>query len=155
MKDNNLDFLPQSDEGLYNEKNDSVLAPDSYYENKEKASDESDERYYEVIEGGAPKTRVFSVVSLILGIVSILLSFTGWIGFIIGMGAIAFSVVSRIKLGYFDNMAIFGLLLGIFGIVFGAFYTILVWILGPNGLADMFSGIASPDTGSGNTINGI
>ena len=155
MEDKNFDFLPESKEDFYNEKNDAVLAPDSYYSEKESLASGEEERYYEVMESGAPKTRVFSVVSLVLGIVSILFSFIGWLGFIVGAVAIVFSVVSRVKLGYFDSMAIFGLILGIFGIVFGAFYIVLVWIFGPEGLGNMFSGISNPTPTPDSSINGI
>ena len=35
------------------------------------------------------------------------------------VAAIALSIVSRTTLGYFDGMAIAGLILGIFGLIFG------------------------------------
>ena len=155
MEDKDVDSLPEARDDFYNEKNDAVLAPDSYYAEKEDTGLGEEERYYEVIEGSKPKTRGFSVASLSLGIISILFSFIGWIGFIVGIAAIAFSVISRIKLGYFDNMSIAGLILGIFGAVFGAFYIIVTLIFGPEGIGSVFSGIPAGDTAPESSVNDI
>ena len=44
-----------------------------------------------------------------------------------GAGAVILAIVSRRNLGYFDGMTIAGLILGIFGFVFGA--TIIIYTL--------------------------
>ena len=142
MEERKLDFPTGSGENLYNEKNDAIIAPDSYYSEKE-ADFSEEERYYEIIDNSKPKTRAFSVVSLSLGIISILLCFVGWLGFILGAAAIALSIVSRVKLGYFDSMAVAGLILGIFGVVFGVFYIIFTMIFGPDLLGGTLLGAAS------------
>ena len=125
MENKKTDTFHDEDENLYNEKNDAIIAPDSYYLDKTEKNDDGEERYYEVIDDSKPKSKIFSVISLILGVASVLLGFTGWPALILGALAIVFSIVSRVKLGYFDTMGIAGLMLGIFGIVFGMFYTVL------------------------------
>ncbi len=154
MEDKNYDSLPEAREDFYNEKNDAVLAPDSYYSEKKDKGFSEEERYYEVMESGKVKTRAFSVISLILGVISILFSFIGWIGFLVGAVAIIFSVISRIKLGYFDSMSIAGLILGIFGAVFGLFYIVIALMFGPEGLAGITSDF-SGGTGTGSSLNDI
>lgn len=66
-----------------------------------------------------PKTRGWSVVSLVVGIISVLCCCLGWAGLVFGAVAVIASIISRRSLGYFDGLAIAGLVLGIFGIVFG------------------------------------
>ena len=152
MEEKNIDFLPEGRDEFYNEKNDAVIAPDSYYSEKEVSLPE-EERYYEVMEGKKAKTRAFSVTALVLGIASVIFSFIGWFGLIVGAAAIVFSIISRIKLGYFDSMGIAGLILGIFGAVFGAFYLIVNLVFGPDGLAGAISRI--PDSNPDSSMNGI
>lgn len=68
---------------------------------------------------GRPKTLGWSVAALVLGIVAAITSAFGWSSIILGAAAIACAVVSRLVLGYFDGKSIAGLILGIFGAVFG------------------------------------
>ena len=154
MEDNKMDSLPESSDSFYNEKNDAIYAPDSYYSEKNTDSSSDEDRYYEVMDSSKPKTKAFSVVSLTLGIISILFCFIGWLGFIVGIAAIAFSAVSRIKLGYFDSMSVAGLILGIFGVVFGAFYMIFTLIFGSDGLFGILSDPAGGTNGD-SSVNGI
>lgn len=86
---------------------------ESSYEKKENI------RYDEIFDNGKKKTLAFSIVSLVTGILSILCCCFTFIGLPLGIIAIVFSVVSRKKLGYFDGMAVAGLVLGIFGAVIG------------------------------------
>ena len=134
MEDNKKEF---SDEGaeLYKEKNDAIITPDSYYENLPdvKRQDE-EERYYEIFDNGKPKSLGWSIASIVLGIISVLYGFIGWIGIIIGAAAICFAVISRVRLGYFNTMSVAGLILGIFGMVFGISYLLFTVIFGPAGL---------------------
>ena len=76
-------------------------------------------RYEELFDAAAPRSRFLSVASLVLGIISVALSFTGWWVLIIGALAILASLASRKNLKYFDGMSIAGMMLGIFGMVFG------------------------------------
>ena len=100
------------------ESEDVEVTPESYYHNITESSG-GDDRYYEIFEKSKHKTLGWSASSMVFGIISVLLCFFGWVGLIFGAVAIILSAVSRILLGYFDGMAIAGLILGIFGVVFG------------------------------------
>ena len=82
-------------------------------------------RYDEIFDKNNPKTMGFSVVSVILGALSVLFGWVVFLGVVFGAAAVVFSAISRKTLRYFDKMAIAGLILGIFGVVFGA----SAWIL--------------------------
>ena len=79
-----------------------------------------EERYEEVIDTEHPKTLGFSIAALILGILSIVGSLGGAPGLALGILAIGLSVFSRYRLGFFDKFSIAAIIVGIFGIVFGA-----------------------------------
>ncbi len=66
-----------------------------------------------------PKSRAWSVASLILSIISVLCCCSPIIAITAGVVALACSIVSRKTLGYFDGLSIAGLIVAIFGIVFG------------------------------------
>ena len=67
-----------------------------------------------------PRTMLYSVLSLVCGIAALILGCCGgWFGLGVGALAIAFSIISRRHLGYFDTKSIVGLVLGIGGVVFG------------------------------------
>ena len=85
------------------------------------------ERYDEIFDATKPKTIGFSVASMVLGILSVICCCMGWSGLILGALAIVFSIVSRKVLGYFDGMSIAGLIVGIFGLCFGALIVFIVY----------------------------
>lgn len=71
------------------------------------------------------RTRLFSILSLTCGIVSLgLCLFFGIPALIVGLLAIIFAALSRLRLGYFDNLTIIGMVTGIFGTVIGTFMLI-------------------------------
>lgn len=74
---------------------------------------------YKTVMDGVPRSRGWSVASLVLGILSVLCCCITYGGLIMGVLAIVFAVISRRNLGYFDGMAIAGLVVGIIGTVFG------------------------------------
>ena len=85
-----------------------------------------------------PRSMLYSILSLVCAIVSVLICCCGgWFGLGLGALAIAFSVIARRHLGYFDGMAIAGLVLGICGVLFGAAMAV-VGILIDNGTLDAF-----------------
>lgn len=115
--------------------------PEAYYH--EKTDNEADanaqDRYYEVFDKDKPKYILWSLISAILGGISVICSLYGWGGLVVGIGAVAFAIVSRVNLKYFDKITIVGLILGIFGMVFGA-STIVLEVLIENGkLTDYYS----------------
>jgi uncharacterized membrane protein len=71
-------------------------------------------------------TRTFAIVSLVLGILSVVCCCLTELGLVIGIAAIVFALVSRKMNGYFDSFAITGLIFGIFGAVLCAIVMVIV-----------------------------
>ena len=80
---------------------------------------EQDYAFQTLMRNGKPKTLGWSVASMVIGILSVVCCVLGWSGLILGVAAVVFSIISRKQLGYFDGMSVAGLILGIFGFVFG------------------------------------
>ena len=59
--------------------------------------------------------RGWSVLALLFGILSVAFVTVQTAGFITGLLAASFSVISRAKLGYFDKLSLLGLIVGVFG----------------------------------------
>ena len=62
------------------------------------------------------RSRLFALLSLIFGILSATLSIFGIAGIILGALAVTFAVVSRVRMSYFDSLALIGLITAIIGI---------------------------------------
>lgn len=90
----------------------------------------SEYAFQTVTRSGKPKTIGWSLASLLCGIAALITSVFGWPGIVLGVLAIAFAIISRIILGYFDGMLTFGFILGIHGLFIGLASTILVANLG-------------------------
>ena len=73
---------------------------------------------YKTVMDGVPRSRGWSVASMVLGILSILCCCFTYVPLVLSVLAIVFSIVSRRNLGYFDGMAIAGLVMGIIGFIF-------------------------------------
>ena len=78
----------------------------------------SDDEYYTLGADRASRSLLFSVLSLVLAVFSILVFSFYYISIPISIGAVVCSIVARKRLGYFDNVAILGLIFAIFGFVF-------------------------------------
>ncbi len=65
------------------------------------------------------KSRGFAVASLVLGILSVVCCCFLYVTLAMAILSIIFAIVSRRKMGYFDPLALAGLILGIIGAVFG------------------------------------
>lgn len=91
------------------------------WNNQYQQNDNNEQEYafQTLTRNGRPKTLGWSVASMVVGIVSVVCCCFGWSGIVLGIGAVLLSIVSRKTLGYFDGMSIAGLVLGIFGLVFG------------------------------------
>ena len=74
---------------------------------------------YKTVLKGEGNKRTFSVISLILSVISVFLFVFPWASIALGVLGVVFSVLSRRNLGYFDGFSLAGLIVGIFGIVFG------------------------------------
>ena len=62
--------------------------------------------------------RTWSAVSLIFSILSVGFFWLAWLGLIFGVISIAFALVSRKVLGYFDSVALVSIIIAVFGSVF-------------------------------------
>ena len=69
------------------------------------------------------KTRAWSVVALVLSVLSILLCLVYWLGLFAGVFAVVCAIVSRRVLGYFDRISVAAIIISVFGIVFSAVVT--------------------------------
>lgn len=70
---------------------------------------------------GQVASRGWSVASLILSIVSLICCCFPWGGMVFAVLGIIFAIVSRKRLGYFDGLAVAGLITAIFSIVIMVF----------------------------------
>ena len=84
-------------------------------ENAEKKSIEDDDFKNILTKSGKPKTKLFSVISLILGAASVIISFFAVWGIFVAVAALCISLYARKSLGYFDPRSIAGLSLGTVG----------------------------------------
>lgn len=116
----------------YNDKNEMKIenyrADAVDYEDKtedlEERNDGADE-YYSLPEDRRSRTMLWSVLSLALSVLSILLCAFWYVSVVFAVASIVFAIVSGKRFGYFDTMAVIGLILGIVGVTFGAASAVL------------------------------
>ena len=104
-----VDYVVSDEDASYSEKTE-----DEY---KEQAVKE--EEYYPLPKDPKKRTMLFSVISVILSVLSIGLSVFYIPALILAVLALGFALYSRYILGYFYKPALVGLILSIFGIIFG------------------------------------
>ena len=85
--------------------------------NNEKTSDDQSFVYQNVMTDKKTR-RTWSVVSLVLSILSIAFFWLSWLGLVFGVIAVVFALLSRKMLTYFDNISLASIFVGVFGIVF-------------------------------------
>ena len=124
------------------------------------ASEEERKYAYKTVMDGVPRSRGWSVASMVLGILSVLCCCLTYGGLVMGLLSIVFAVVSRRNLGYFDGMAIAGLVIGIIGTVFGVMTVIseIYLTANPELLENYLKYLESLETeleGAGGTTNGF
>ena len=114
--------LPRAYEGIREDEGEDYVAGEYSTPESEAPRDEvTESESVETLPFDKPKTIVFSIVSLILSVISLLYGLSGFVGMVFGVAAIVFAIISRVHLGYFDAKSVIGLILGIVGIVFGVF----------------------------------
>ena len=86
--------------------------------NNEFNTQEQENVYQNVMEAKSAN-RGFAIASLVLGIASIVCCCLSYVGPILAVVAIVFAIVSKSKMGYFDSLAVAGLVMGIIGVVLG------------------------------------
>ena len=62
------------------------------------------------------RSRLFALLALIFGILSAILSPFGITGIVLGVLAVVCSVISRVRMSYFDSLSLIGLIAAIIGI---------------------------------------
>ena len=90
---------------------------------------EDNDFVYKAVMEGKRKSRAWSVASLAVSVVSLICCCSHWVGAVLGAIAIVFAIISRRSIGYFDGLAIAGLIVGIFGVVFGVAGYIFLYTL--------------------------
>ena len=103
------------------------------YNNQYQQGGEDDYAFQTLMRNGRPKTKGWSVASMVIGIISVVCCCGGWCGIFLGVGAVILSIISRKTLGYFDGMSVAGIVLGVFGFVLG-----IALIIGINMIPEEF-----------------
>ncbi len=62
--------------------------------------------------------RTWSVVSLALSVLSVLLTYFSWVSLVLAVASVVCAVVSRKNLGYFDKISLASIIVAIFGVMF-------------------------------------
>ena len=110
--DNNLDTNREVDTDL-------VTIDDT--EERVDTADNDDGEFYPVPKGS---TRAFSLLSLILALAALTVAVLfPYVGIALAIGGIILSVLSQRLVGYFDKLAVAGLIIAIFAFVFACFTT--------------------------------
>ena len=84
-----------------------------------RVDEESDFAYTIVTTNGKPKSLVWSVLALIIGILSVVLGFFGWAGVISAVVGLFLSILAWRLLGFFNLYILIGLISSIFGATLG------------------------------------
>ena len=111
--------------GFYNDNDDRLLTDGSAEVNEEEEAfdieDEEAEQYYELPPAIKSRSRIWSVTSFALGVLSLALCVFYYVSLVFAIGSLISSLISRKNLGFFERYAIIGLILGIMGCVCGVF----------------------------------
>ncbi len=83
-----------------------------------KGADITDSDEYYALPKGGNKNIIFSVISLVSGVLALLLCPFSYPSFVLAPLAAATSIVYRIQFGFFNKPAVIGLVLSIFGGIF-------------------------------------
>ena len=94
-------------------------------ENKSVSPVADELEYYDLPDAPEARRRGWSVISFFAGILSVLLCPIYIVGFVFAVLSVVGALVSRKRLGFFDTLALAGLLIGIVGTVFCAFSLVI------------------------------
>ena len=89
------------------------------YTEPEVVENTASEEYYELPKELKSRSLIWSVISFVCGVLSLALCPLYYVSLVFAVGSIVTSLISRKNLGFFDKYAVFGLILGIMGFVFG------------------------------------
>lgn len=83
----------------------------------EESGEDSEYVYKKVIQNKEQR-RTWSVASIVLAALSVLLLYFSWVSLVLGLASVGAAVISRKNLGYFDKLSLAALIIAIFGVVF-------------------------------------
>ena len=105
---------------------DSDVISEEYEEvDGKREEDKSSEDYYELPKAESSRNMIWSVIAIVLGILSIPACGVYALGLVLSCLAIGSALLSRYRLGYFDRWSVYGLFFGIMGAVCGIFALIV------------------------------
>ena len=81
------------------------------------SGEDSEYAYKRVIRKNEQR-RTWSVISVALAALSIVLIYFSWVSLVLGLASVGAAVIFRLKLGYFDKLSLTALIIAIFGVVF-------------------------------------
>ena len=96
---------------------------------KENSTGTESEFAYKKVMVSKQNSRLLSLISIAFSALSVFLCFIPWLGIISGCLGVLFAVLSRKNIGYFDNISLVALIIGIFGTVFAVMGIIFAHIL--------------------------
>lgn len=107
--------------------------------NNENLSEESEkvekeEFAFKSVLKGTKNSRIYSLISIVSSVISVAFALLSLplVALIFGALGIVFAIISRNNLGYFDNISLWGLIIGIFGVVFSFMSFIFASLLSEN-----------------------
>ncbi len=84
-----------------------------------------EDEVYALPESPKSRSMLWSILSLVSGVLSILVAQVWVLSIILALASIGLAVYARHRLGFFDKISIFGLITAIVGTVFGVFSAIV------------------------------
>ena len=113
--------------GFYDDNEERLLTDGTdtkYEEDPRTEKDPESEEYYELPLAIKSRNRIWSIISLSLGVLSIILCPFYYASLGLAVVSLLASLISRRNLGFFDKCSVMGLILGIVGFVCGVFMLI-------------------------------
>ena len=113
--------------GFYDDNEERLLTDGTdtkYEEDPRTEKDPESEEYYELPLAIKSRNRIWSIISLALGVLSIILCPFYYASLGLAVVSLLASLISRRNLGFFDKCSVMGLILGIVGFVCGVFMLI-------------------------------
>ncbi len=113
--------------GYENDYDDRLLGDGKAPEQDEKKEKELEfkEEYYELPPAIRRRTLIWSIASVVLASLSVLLSSFYYVGIVLSFLAIGSSLISRRNLGFFDRFSVVGIIVAVMGFVFNGFSLII------------------------------
>ena len=85
---------------------------------EQESSETAEEYVYKKVIPNKQNRRTWSLASLVLAILSLMLVYFSWVSIVLALASGGCALISRKNLGYFDKMTLAGIIIAIFGVVF-------------------------------------